>query len=346
MENISKHIIEEEQYTKIINIAKIVLKNFDDIESLDRNDLYDIIYCKKKLQELVDSGIVNQDIRYYAEDIIQRIDIMMQSIIDDELERILSREIKNNDKINKKKYNTAKQYSDMQYVGDKQDIRYTNPIKEYIIKRFPTLVGILVLFPINLVLPDLASDMVKMPDSSIAETYTGLINVVQGLSSFILVILVVSFTIGIAVDLFYLMIPSFREFVDSIKGNNTFVSSEAIDALKTESYVTIAHQLNTNDRFDVAENIINLLSKELPNFIDFVKIYANDVNPLHTNENIILLESMYTDIQSIKGRIKLAKLRNRIDGLVEAELIYEKLEDFRKTYKEWLKSLEFEAYPV
>lgn len=346
--DIAKHLNEEAEYIKIIKIAGKILDNFNDLKSVDRNDVYDIIYCKQKLTNMIESGLENKDIEADAKDLTSRIDVMLQSINESTLKDILDRHIKDNREVNKTKYNNKNKYCDMEYKGNKTDTVFYSPLSNYFRSKFPKLLTLVASLLVLLVWPSISNLIlgdVTSANNPNAVAFSNLLALICTITRlFVMVAFVVS-SLLVALDLMYISFPFLRESVENKETKETLISTEAIEAVKTEGYITISHKLNTNDRFEVAENMVELLTDELEEYIRYVHTYDADVTFLH-DDKIKILKDMYTDVQAIKGRLKIAKLRNRIEALVEAEIMYEKLENFRDWHKKHMESLDFEAYPV
>lgn len=97
---LEKQFDELDSFLSISSHLKILL----DTKELDRNTLYDLIYCKKKLIILKETDIENEDIEKDIDTLVNKIDTMLSLIDESQYKNIIDKE-----SIDIRKLNRAKQ---------------------------------------------------------------------------------------------------------------------------------------------------------------------------------------------------------------------------------------------
>ena len=199
---------------KALKVAKYnCYRNYVDAECIESdlfeniNDVYDIIYCKQKLTNMIESGLENKDIEADAKDLTSRIDVMLQSINESTLKDILDRHIKNNREVNKTKYNNKNKYCDMEYKGNKTDTVFHSPLSNYFRNKFPKLLTLVISLLVLLVWPSISNLIlgdVTSANSPNAVAFSNLSALLCAITRlFVMVAFVVS-SLSVALDLMYI----------------------------------------------------------------------------------------------------------------------------------------------
>lgn len=98
---INNQFKEMESFVKISEHVNIVLDNMRNIDEIDTNDIYDLMYEKEKLNRLLVTGIENKDIKQDSLAIINRIDTVLDTV---DFNKISENRLKDTKKSNKAKY--------------------------------------------------------------------------------------------------------------------------------------------------------------------------------------------------------------------------------------------------
>lgn len=100
----------EKQFNELDNFLSISshLKVLLDTKELDRNTLYDLIYCKKKLIILKETDIENEDIKNDIDTLVNKIDAMLSLIDASQYEKIIDKESVDIRKLNRAKQGKTK----------------------------------------------------------------------------------------------------------------------------------------------------------------------------------------------------------------------------------------------
>lgn len=99
-------ITELNRFIKLSNHLKVVLSNFKNINTIDKNDVLDLLYIQKYIQQWKKTEITNKYIKDSLTDVYNTIEQLKESILktDEQAYNILINPIKNSNKLNKAKY--------------------------------------------------------------------------------------------------------------------------------------------------------------------------------------------------------------------------------------------------
>lgn len=354
---VSKHIQEMEQFLDKSEQLKICLDNLDNVEDANRNDLYEIVYSKKEIERWLSQGVENQDIKSSLEELLEDINIILKSLSEKQLNNIVSRDIKNTkdiEKLNQIKYNNKKEYKGL---IDKKEIiarKKRSLLEKYFLKRLPSLIimGILMLLLFNgtfisanssskvnnTIVNELNdkgtnnSNIVKNNTIS-ADINNQLVNIKHVTEILIGLGFIVFFTLvmlKIAIDMLYISIPMFREM------KLPFLSDEIKEIIELDAYEseTQIHKIiNYRDRFETATALLHN-----------TELWINEVGNFNNKSNLDLkskhkinqdTQHIKDTISNIYSRIEESNIINKIDALVDAEILYNKYKsDIDNTLKE------------
>lgn len=149
----TKHLKEMEQFLSSSEQLKIVLNNLEKLNTANKNDLYEIVYSKKVIEDWLSNTIENESIRESLEELLQSINLVLNSLSNSTLKTIADRDAPNTkdlEKLNKLKYDDKKKYKGL--VDKKQTIQKKKQslMQKYITKKFLSIVIVFaVLFFIN-----------------------------------------------------------------------------------------------------------------------------------------------------------------------------------------------------
>lgn len=104
---LNNQLKEMESFVKISEHVNIVLNNMKNIDEIDTNDIYDLMYEKEKLNRLLVTGIENEDIKQDSIAIIKRIDTVLDTV---DFDKISENKLKDTKKSNKAKYENKNKF--------------------------------------------------------------------------------------------------------------------------------------------------------------------------------------------------------------------------------------------
>lgn len=326
--SITKQYDELEYYTQIKEYINKVLNNFNDLNNIDRNDIYELVYAKKMCSNKLNQGIENTDIRKAFEDALDRIELILNLLNEDTINKALKHPLNKNkvDKVNSAKLSKSNKLPNLK---DKSKPKYGNPAEEYFKKIIVKLLisGLLLLFLLTGGdIARLLSEMVVELGNAGADTATHvvadveqtneLINSLQNtlniMIRLITMVMIMVTSISTMMDIMYIAFPIFRYMVDSRAekgmGNTaSFVSSNAIEAVQMEGTVTGYHYIDSYDKVDAASVLLDSMISSLKD--------TNNKEPdteIHTK-----------NLLTIKNKINNCKKKyDEIVCLADAEVYY------------------------
>lgn len=145
--HVSEHLQEMEEFLRQSDKLKTILNNMSNLDKVDRNDLYELVYSKKSIEKWLEGNIENKDIEASLRELLESINLVLKSLTDDTLKKIVDRKIhdgKKVEKLNKIKYDNKKQYKSLIDKGSLIEDRRNNIIKLYILQRLSLFVILLV----------------------------------------------------------------------------------------------------------------------------------------------------------------------------------------------------------
>ena len=337
-----KQFNEMETFLSISKHLKTILSKFDNIDTVDRNDLYDLVYCKKKLSQLIEQGINNKDLEEDSKDLIIRVDTLLEAFTESQLCEIEERKVKDIASLNKSKYGTKNKFNKLTN-SNKTDTKYINSTAKYLRRVAPKIMAMIVFSIVILYLDDIVkiiTEELLLNDELL--TTENFINIKEDLVivcktivrlASLLVIFILEFSL--ISDLAFINIPFIRAYMQENNTTDTFISNEAINSLKSEGYIEVAHKVNSNDRYDIAEALLVNSENILKHWVEYVNTYDTDCGASEDTANKI--RELSLDAQAIKANIHMSKGSNtkrRLEAYVSAEILYEDLEKVTQQEKE------------
>lgn len=374
--NVGKQVNEMEYFLNVSEHLKVVLDRFSKQESADKNDLYDLVYSKRKLEELKNSELTNTDLSNDVDDLLSRIQLILTMLKPDDIENIIEVKIKDTSKLNKTKYGKKAVFENVTDSGNIGVISKIGGFKAYLKSRLPKIITLILVSLFMMVAPNIA----KTVSSAMVSTVEQLVTVdesidtkesinaaaeveqiisdtenikpqemhietpIYAVSILIRLILYLIFAIismQLALDLLYIatngQIGKLLTVGNSNDTESRIVSPEAQDAL-VPTYETCAHKVNSNDRIEVASALLNNMINYMTKQKNFVIEYA--VHPTEQKRALKSLDEITDELQEIKGRTLMSKGVNRIEAYVDAEIMYEQLRKSMNKELDWLNNLE------
>lgn len=148
MNNLNFNLDEVKEYSSDIECIKYLLKECKSRE-IDSNLYYELVYFQQKFKQWLDSGIDDNLIRLTIDDLLNNLQIVINSVSEDELKTIYSLHndsvsLKDYDKIRYKENNVN---SNLGYVRQ----LYTDKVYDDMLKISDLLVSILLFIPLTFV---------------------------------------------------------------------------------------------------------------------------------------------------------------------------------------------------
>ena len=263
MDNISitKQYNELDEYSQIKDYINKVLDNFNDLDKLDSNDIYEITYAKRICESKLAQGIENDGTREAFEDTLARISLITDLLSDNIIKKAMSNTL-NKDKLTKVNSSRHAKSNKMPDLPDKSNPKFANPIHEYTKRIASKLVMQAILFICMLNANDVSrivmdamskvfngTEQVTSNPTDAFIQVTGMINTVMHL---LIILMFFVLCISMILDIMYITFPWFRCMVDDrksneIDNNSGFVSEYAIDAVKSADTVVGYHKFSNND---------------------------------------------------------------------------------------------------
>ena len=334
MDNISinKQYNELDEYILIKDYINKVLSNFKDIDSLDSNDVYEIIYAKKLCESKLEQGIENDGTREAFEDTLSRLRLITDLLNEEIFEKAIRNDLDKSKirKIQSSEYAKSNKVPDL---PNKSKPKLANPIGEYFKKIMSRLIilSIVILITFNLqsimgVLEDfLGASSVnaeysnQTEDDESTEVLTDSSNMSpvstesqnKGVSSLetiirlVCIIIMCSTSIFITFDLMYITLPSFRCMINDIRtmgtdSKSSIISDNAIESVELENTVVGYHYSDSWNKIEAAEILLdNMIIKlrESEDNSDESKYHMNNI--IHINTKISECTNKYEKIKHL-----------------------------------------------
>ena len=310
---------ELDDYTKIIELAGKVLDNFEDVNNIDKNDIYNLVYIKKLCENRLIQGVENAGTRKAYKDTLNRISLILKLLDDNIISKAMNTPL-NKDKekkINETKYGKLNRAPK---VKDKSNPIYRSPIQNYIgkaVSKFVMLTLMMFMLVGNvpgritaLLIADNTPDIA--PHS--LDKLNGVQSSVIALISLILTIILIAAGIGLALDLLYIAFPSFRLMIDEMreshdnKGEAVLVSNAAIESVESESTIAGYKYLNNTDKVKYSEVLLD-------NIVEKLKKH-NTIGDESVKSHIDYLIKLRSKVKQSKKYI------DKIEYLADAEIYY------------------------
>lgn len=377
--NVGKQVNEMEYFLNISEHLKVVLDRFSKQESADKNDLYDLVYSKRKLEELKNSELTNTDLSNDVDDLLSRIQLILTMLKPDDIENIIGVKIKDTSKLNKTKYGKKAIFENVTDSGNVGVISKIGGFEAYLKSRLPKIFTSILVALFMMVAPNIAktvsSTMVSTVEQSVTvdesidtkesinadaeveqiietisdtenfkpqeETINSFKNIIEILIKCITLLLFMVTTVQLSLDMIYI------------------VSEGRMGRLlKTDDNTNITNNIISQDAQDAlvptyetcahkvnSNDRIEVASALLNNMINYMTKQKNCVieYAVHPTEQKIALKSLdeiIDELQEIKGRTLMSKGVNRIEAYVDAEIMYEQLRKSMNKELDWLNNLE------
>lgn len=339
--SISKQYNELDEYTQIKEYINKVLDNFNDLDNIDSNDIYELVYAKKLCTSKINQGIENVGTRKAFEDTLVRLELILDLLNDGIIKKALKHPLNKNkvDKVNSAKLSKSNKLPNLK---DKSKPKYGNPAEEYFKKIIVKLLisGLLLLFLLTGGdITRLISEMVVELGNVGADTATHVVadveqtnevinsfqNVLNLVIRLITMVMFMVTSISTMMDIMYIAFPMFRYMVDSRAekgmGNTaSFVSSNAIEAVQMEGAIVGYRYTDSYDKVSTAEVLLD-------NMLNSLKCIPN---------SDMEAEAHIGNLLKIKNRVNDCKNKyERIKQLADAEIYYiSNREYFKNIFKE------------
>lgn len=339
--SVENHLKEMEQFLKSSEQLKIVLSNLENLNTANKNDLYEIVYNKKVIENWLDGTIENDDIRKSLEELLQSINIVLNSLSNSTLESIADKTVQNTkdlEKLNKLKYNDKKKYKGL--IDKKQIIEKKKQglIQRYLAKRCASIILIFAasLFTFSGAIRDVSESVTSefaseqtsetlysnefTPDKDIIN-YT--IKIFGFLVSIFSALIVMVGLLRICIDITYLAMPVVR-YTGIF---NRLIASELTELIKLNEM-----ELNTSenkiidyrDKFEVSLALLH----NTEDYLERVKlINSGNINKEQMLKIYETLNELGIQLSNIKKGINSSNIIKRVESLVDAELLYTKYKD-------------------
>lgn len=367
--DVSKQVNEMEYFLNISEHLKVVLDRFSNQESTDRNDLYDLVYSKRKLEELKNNGISNTDLLNDVNDLLSRIQLILDMLKPDDIENIIETKIKNPSKLNKAKYGKKDAFENVTDSGNVSVISKIGGFNAYFRSRIPKVITLIITLLLMIAIPnilDVAFLAVNTSTESTVddekatdveqvyevisntenfkpqdETFNSLKSVTMTIIRCVILLIFSVTATQLVLDMLYIVsegqMGKLLKTDENHDVTNSLISTEAQDAV-IHTYETEAHKVNSNDRIEVASALLNNMINYITNQKDFViqhAVYTTDQKRI-----IESLDELRDELQEIKGRALICDGINMIEAYVDAEITYEQLRKSMNKELDWLNNLE------
>lgn len=366
MNNLSanKHLKEMEQFLSSSEQLKIVLSNLEKLNTANKNDLYEIIYNKKIIEEWLSNPIENNNVRESLEELLQSINLVLGSLSNNTLKNIANRNVQNTkdlEKLNKLKYDDKKKYKGL--VDKKQIIKKKKQslMQMYIGKRFISLVVVfLIMFSVytgaskdisetltNTIINNIEqTDETSQPDENTSESniekFTELTNETLHPNDDVL-----KASIKNSSEMFYFLISVvssmlvvtilIRTCVDimyltmpmirMIGIFNRYISEDALELIRLDTMELPTDEnkvIDYTDRFEIALALLH----NTEDYLERIKlINSGNINKEQTLKIYETLNELGIQLSDIKKGIKSSDIIKRVESLVDAELLYTKYKE-------------------
>lgn len=264
---VAEHGKELEEYDKLCQYTNAVLNDFD-VETATRNDMYDLVYAKLKLDKFKHSGLHNGIIDVAVERTKNNIDAVL-SIIKDRAD-IYTRDINKarSKNVNKKKGKQLK----MQNTGNPTMASNETVVRGITVKKmleFAFFGGIMLfLGQLDSILKWFGITPASLSRTANPAAVAQLIHFGKALQFILYMLSIIGFlrcALSITIDLMYIAIPAFRVMVDERAEENNddymFVSHDAVKAVREcdAGVIISCGNIYSPDRVQYGENILKAL---------------------------------------------------------------------------------------
>lgn len=321
--SIKKQCDELDTYTQITDYISRVLDNFSNMDKVDANDLYEIVYAKKLCESKLSHGIKNDMTRKAYEDTLTRITLITDLLNDDIVSKIMKNPL---DRQKAKKVNESRhsKLNKAPKVDDKMRPITRTSSQHYILKILPKL-AIITMFYIFILS---GVDIGKVVSSILlgssthqeaAKAATDLSGTL-GLIINILAMLTVGFSaISLSLDLIYIAFPFTRGIMGPGRPNtygdlnkkSVLISEAAIEAVKYDGSIVGYRYSDDCNKVKYSRDLLNTILDKLTN-----KKWSSIRGDKTLESHIGYLTMLRNKVKSSKKDI------DRINYLADAEIYY------------------------
>lgn len=286
--SITKQCNELDNYTQIKEYIDRVLDNFNDLDKLDSNDLYEITYVKKLCESKLAQGIENDGTRAAFEDTLARISLITDLLNDDIIKKAMNNNLDKN-KVNKVNSSKHAKSNKVPNLPDKSKPKFGNPVHEYgkrIIAK-SIIMTFMIIFLLNgqnitrglinsfnTIMIDgeqSVNEEISNTHDTINSEITGSninskVNTISSLMNTIIylmtIIMLCISSISMVLDIMYIAFPWFRVMMDDrkadgIENKSSFVSGYAIEAVQSADTVVGYQYSNSDDKMQASKVLLD-----------------------------------------------------------------------------------------
>lgn len=335
--DVSVQLNELEDYMKLNKHTNAVLDNFKNLDNINENDIYDIIYVKQLIRERLDRSIDNDDVRESLNDTLNRIELIVKLLTPDIIEKARNKEKTKQDKekikhVEKQKYEGNRPTGglfNLMSARRKEQLESTS-LQEYLKRKGLMTVILIGMFGFGMTH---LMDLIVAVTQSAAATVTGtevtselqsmqgqFVGVIRQLMSILSTLITVVLTVGFVMDIMYIMFPSMQ----SLKGKDdvSFVSSAAREAIELGEKTKEVFQV------DKENNKVGLERAQIiyGNFVDsekkLAKLTKKDRKDTNEDEReSILVNKVYCSVKDFKKH-KNKEYIKTLEDVANAEILY------------------------
>lgn len=320
--SITKQYNELDEYTQIKEYIEAVLDSFSSLNNLDSNDLYEIIYAKKLCDSKLALGIENYGTRAAFEDTSTRLDLIINLLNDDIVEKALSNTI-DKSKISKVQTSKLAKSNKLPELQDRSNPKLSSPMQEYCKRMLVKLVilSIPLLFMLNgqnlgevvadtlynlMAIGKTTAEQTVAQGEQMLEVSKHMSSIIGTLGSLLVTIIIAATSISMMIDLLYISLPAFRYMIDEKKGRlgsneSSIVSSYAVESVEMEGNIIGYHAYSSNNKADTAKVLLDNMTSSLMSIKSSGKSSDDDEAHLF---NIIRMRNRLNECKDKYERIK------------------------------------------
>lgn len=344
-QNINIQLNELDGFLRSAEHINKLMDNFNNLDTVDENDLYDLMYIRKSIEKQLEKDISNKDIKQNLINILNKTDSIISLLNDKEVQRIQNNAIKNTNKLDKVKYGDKRKLKGLKDLTHKVkgNIDLKKALTKYILTRVGT--GIILTILIVLNTDDILKSIGNHWDSLLAQEQSieveqqidveeqidkltvkpneeviddmnkatkSIITVIDILFTLMFMLYISTFTL----DIFYI---TMGYDLEKYKGNNLFseglklISNGAIDILKQLEDEENYENIDTERRIVVAETLMDNLIFSLDKQIREMEVKKLDAKDL---------KDILSKLDKLKNDSIVKRGLGKIEALAEGEIIY------------------------
>lgn len=320
--SITKQYSELDEYTQIKEYIEKVLDNFDSMDNLDSNDIYEIVYARKLCDNKLKQGIENSGTRAAFEDTSTRLDLIINLLNDDIIDKALSNHI-DKSKISKVETSKLAKSNKLPELQDRSNPKFSSPIQEYCKRMLVKLIILSVpLFcmlngqDLGEIVADTIYNLMTVGKTTaeqtvaqgeqMLETTKHMSSIIGVLGRLLTTIIISATSISMMIDLLYISVPAFRYMIDERKGRlgsneASLVSSYAVESVEMEGNIIGYHTYSSSNKADTAKVLLDNMTSSLMSIKSSGKSSDDDEAHLF---NIIRMRNRLNDCKDKYERIK------------------------------------------